>query len=1000
LIYIHNLQKFKLDLRFNDEYLYKVLNSFQLTAHLMTSYLPAKQAIYSIQQANQEFAMKFLRIFFVLTLAFLLMGADSEPIVPTAQKNASVSDMKVQIVNRHIERDDADEVIFQEGFEDGAEGWTTIDFTVIPDAWHKSNFNEMEQDNLLWWCGDTLLQYDFDPVGYDNSWLQWLDTPVLNLSEAGDNLTLTFDAWWLLEDPRIVPQWLAGHDAYDGWLVLISENGGEDFDSFEPLIPESPAYHAESIKGAAVFWDIGTMPGWFFMSINGDFPDTNRAERRDPEWLECTFDLSEYRGEEIVIRFLLIADGSVAAPFENIYLQESGICIDNIVISDGNVDFLVNNADDDPIPENGELIAGVRNEPSGDLWEISDENGHESDHSAHCPIEPNLLCGIVSPPLEIPGEEGMYTYFDFWVICNTQMADSDGDNALDDLFDIQISADKRAWTRVIYDYGDADTRPDFYEDWGYYQPGTWFQDDPDWGKALNLTAWAGQTVYLCWRLNTDAVMDNPQGTGVWIDDIRLISTLALENDVGVQWLHLDYPNTIGINSDGQTGIKNFGMSTQNNIRKYFKINDGRMTPITPWQGDLEGDTTRFYNFRVSGLDFADMATLYVWTDLNEDENTDNDIVALDFLIYPEGIYSLGYDNRTADDLIGFQPNNGPAVLFTPSDDGVVGEFDLQTVQVQWDDQGIEEEVEATLKIFSDIRGELGNEIYSDDIIVSSGQQHIDLSEVDALKNLSANFWVYFNINRDDNLPRIYGRDIAAGAPNWGEGHFYVSNGTNVQEGQFETQIQALVTSSGAPEVELTPGRNAIVFEDVAPDSVATMSLMIYGSGTSPTTIERVELSNDEQFDVFSEEELPIELGIGEYAQFYISFAPAIEEYWPTRLTFYCSDGYEFYIPVSGRSSDSVDQPDEAQPLTFGLEAPYPNPFNNVTTLRYSLETAGLVTLSVYDLSGRKQMNLVNDYMQSGRYSMSLNAENLPSGVYLIKLENGSQTAVKKMALMR
>ncbi|MCF7811561.1 T9SS type A sorting domain-containing protein [bacterium] len=944
--------------------------------------------------------MKFLRIFFVLTLALLFMGAGNEPIAPTAQVNTDGSEMRVQVVNRHIGRDDADEVIFEEGFEDGAEGWTFLDFTVIPEAWHKSDYNEREQDNLLWWCGDTLLQYDTDPVGYDNNWLQWLDTPVLNLSEAGDNLTLTFDAWWLLEDPRIVPQWLDGHDAYDGWLVLISENGGEDFDSFEPLMPTTPEYHAESIKGAAVYWDIGTMPGWFFMSIDGDFPDTNRAERRDPEWLECTFDLSEHRGEEIVIRFLLIADGSVAAPYENIYLQESGICIDNIVISDGNRDFLVNNADDEPIPENGELIAGVLNDPSGNPWDITDENGHESDHSAHCPIEPNLSCGIVSPPLEIPGEEGMYTYFDFWVICNTQMADSDGDNALDDLFDVQISTDKRAWTRVIYDYGDADTRPDFYEDWGHYEPGTWFQDAPDWGKALNLTAWAGETVYLCWRMITDDVMDDPQGSGVWIDDFRLISTLALENDVGIEWLHLDYPNGIGINSAGQVGVKNFGMLTQNNIRKYFKIDDGRTTPITPWQGDLEGDTCRFYNYRLSGIDYADMVTLYVWTDLNEDENTENDMAVLDFLIYPEGMYSLGYDNRTNDDLIGFMPDNGPAVLFTPEDDGIVGEFDIQAIDVQWFDNDIDEEVVATLKIFSDSRGNIGNELYSDDIIVTSSQQCIDLSEVDALKNLSIDFWVYFNINRDDNLPRIYGRDIAAGNPNWGEGHFFISNGQNVEEQEFEYQIQALVTSSGTPEHELKSGRDEVVIEDVEPDSVATVSLMIYGSGTSPTTIESVEIDGGDLFDVFAEEELPIELGIGEYTRFFVSFAPVEEDYWFTDLTFHCNNDYSLSVRVSGRSSDSVDQPVETQPLTFGLEAPYPNPFNNVTTLRYSLEAAGFVTLSVYDLSGRRQMTLVSDYMQSGNYSMSLNAENLPSGVYLIKLENGSQTAVKKMALMR
>ncbi|NQU06901.1 MAG: T9SS type A sorting domain-containing protein [Calditrichaeota bacterium] len=947
--------------------------------------------------------MKFLRVLSVLTLAFLLMGADSEPIVPTAQTDAKRSEMRVEVVRNNVGRDDADEIIFSEDFEDGAEGWTFLDFTDLPEAWHKSDFNEMEEDNLLWWCGDTLQQYDGDPVGYDNRWMQWLDSPPLDLSEAGDDIALSFDGWWLLEDPRLHPP-PDPYDGWDGWLVMISTDGG---DEFEPLIPESPDYHSERLSSAERVWDMPEIPGWVFYSTEDEWPDTTAFTRPEVEWVNCVFDLSDYRSADIVVRFILFSDNSVAAPYNNVYLQESGVCIDNIVITDGDTDFLVNNADDEPIPEDGELIAGVLNEPSGNPWEIADEDGHESDHSAHCPIEENLIAGIISPPLEIPGE-GWYTYFDFWVLCNTQMANSDTINDLEDLFDIQISTNLHNWTRVIYDYGADDDHADFYEDWGYYGPDVWFQTgDPnnqghlEWQWKLNLTAWAGETVYLCWRMITDDVMDDPQGSGLWIDDFRLISSEARENDVGIQWLHLDYPNSIGIFPEGEIDVKNFGMLPQNTIRKYFKVDNGRTIPIMPWVDPLESDSSRIYNFRLPEIDYADMATLTVWTNINEDENTENDISELDFHIYPEGIYLLGYDNRTADDLIRFPDlNTGPAVLFTPGDDGVDSLFDIQAIDVQWDDQGIEEEVEVTLKVFSDSRGNISNELHSEDIIVSSGQQRINLSEVDALKDLNIDFWVYFNINHEDNLPLINGRVVSEGAPNWGEEHFYLSDGEDADEVEFEFQIQALITSAGAPDHELTPGRDEIVIEDVEPDSVATVNLMIYGSGSSPTTIESVELSNDIQFDVYSEDELPIELGIGEYAQFYINFAPTEEEYWFTDLTFHCSDDYEISIRISGRSSNSVDQPDEAQPLTFGLDEPYPNPFNNVTTLRYSLETAGFVTLSVYDLSGRKQMTLVNNHVQSGVYTMSLNAENLPSGVYLIKLENGSQTAVRKMALIR
>lgn len=942
--------------------------------------------------------MRSIKPLLILILGLVLMGADRDASTPIAKIDTIDQDFTWSSINRHNpERDDPDEVIFSEDFEEGAEGWTTLDFTVTDTAWHKSDFNQREEDDLLWWCGDTLLQYDDDPVGYDNSWLQWLDTPPLNLSEAGDELTLTFDAWWLLEDPRIVPP-PDPYDGWDGWLVMISTDGGEEF---APIEPVGPAYTAERLSAAERFWEVeAEIPGWVFVSTSEEWPDSNRAERPDPEWLECEFDLSEYRNEEVIVRFILFSDRAVAAPFGNVYLQESGVCIDNILISDGEEPFLANNADDDPIPENGELIAGCFNEASGIPWEFTDEDGHESENSAHCPIEENLECGLISPPIEIQGE-GWYTYFDFWVICNTQMADSDGDGALDDLFDVQISTDQRSWTRIIYDYG-AEDHDEFYENWGHYQPGTWFRTDlEEWRIMLNLTAWAGETVYLCWRMITDDVMDDPQGSGLWLDDIRVISTEAREHDVGIEWLHLNYPNTIGLRADGQIVVKNYGMVTQNNVRKYFRLGEeGRVTPITPWQGDLEGDSSRAYNFRVSAQDYADEFALFTWTDLVDDENPENDMAVLDFVIYPEEMYKLGYDNRYADDFVRFAIDNGPAVLFTPSDDGVDGRFDLQWIDVQWDDQQVNEEVYTTLRIFADNRGDLGQQLFTDEILVESEQQRIDLSEIETLKNIDTDFWIYFNVNRDDLLPVFTGRTVVGDDPNWGEGHYYVSNGGAVEERPFELLIQALTTSAGAPEVELTPGSETVDFGLVEPDSIAEISLMVFGSGTTPVTIESIEISNDALFDYVSVEELPIELGIGEYAQFLLYFVPRVEEYWTAWMTFQCSDDYEFSVRLRGRSTEDVNFEDESLPLRFELAKPYPNPFNSVTTLNYSLDVAGDVKLGVYDLSGRMLITLADCWQPEGRYTIPFNGDNLPSGVYLIKLQSGTKTTARKVMLMR
>ena len=936
--------------------------------------------------------MKQIRILLIPLMALALMGADFDASMPT---------VKVPTFDFRTERiplpgqDAADEVIFSEGFEEGAEGWRTVDFTGTDTAWHKSDFREREEDGLHWWCGDTLEDYAGPPVGYDNRWLQWLDTPVLNLTDAGENLELTFDAWWLLEDPRIVPQWLGDYDAYDGWLVMISENGGDDFDALTPISPE---YHAERIKGAGVFWDIGDLPGWFFMSIDGDFPDTNRAERREPEWLECSFDLSEYRAEDIVIRFLLIADSTVAAPYDNIYLQESGICIDNILISDGETDFLVNNVDDDPEPEGEDLRAGFlpRAEPSGDHWEITDEDGHESEHSAHCPIEASLFNGLITPPIEIP-EEGWYTYFDYWLIANTVGFDPDADGALDDYFELLIRTESSGWQQILYDYGDPVNRSDWFENWAHYTPGTWFRDDlEEWRRMHNLSQFAGETVQLCWRVRTDGRMDDDQGTGIWIDDFRVMSTQALENDVGLDWLHIGYPVAENLNTECQVQVRNYGMITQNEIRKYYQIDDGRMAPIVPF-GELGPDETEVFNFRLQRIPYAGMVVLRAYTALPDDDAPENDAIEVDLLIYPENMYRLGYDDRRATTYITFETGN-PAVLFTPPDDGVPGAFDLQAIDVGWFDNDIEEEVNTTLRIFADNRGELGDELFSDEIRVISGVQRINLNEVDALKNLEIDFWVYFSIDRDDNLPWFDGRIISEDTPYWGAGHYYIDDGESVDERELEVQIQALITTDVSVEPDVVPSREEIDFKGVAVDDVKTIHLTVFGFGTSPVTIESIEIDND-QFFIFYDGEFPVTLALGDYTVFDVLFVPTSMDYVTATLTFNCNDESPPEVTLIGGVL-AVGDEDTPSPFEFSLGEAYPNPFNSTTRFEYSLDMDGYISLSLYDLSGRKIMNFVEGRMSAGRHEAILEAGVLPTGIYLIKLETSNRTAVKKVALIR
>lgn len=86
--------------------------------------------------------------------------------------------------------------------------------------------------------------------------------------------------------------------------------------------------------------------------------------------------------------------------------------------------------------------------------------------------------------------------------------------------------------------------------------------------------------------------------------------------------------------------------------------------------------------------------------------------------------------------------------------------------------------------------------------------------------------------------------------------------------------------------------------------------------------------------------------------------------------------------------------------SFKLNQNYPNPFNPSTQIRFSIPASGFVNLSVFDFSGRKVSELVNDTKPSGEYVVDFNASGFSSGVYFYRLTAGNFTEVKKMTLLK
>jgi hypothetical protein len=88
------------------------------------------------------------------------------------------------------------------------------------------------------------------------------------------------------------------------------------------------------------------------------------------------------------------------------------------------------------------------------------------------------------------------------------------------------------------------------------------------------------------------------------------------------------------------------------------------------------------------------------------------------------------------------------------------------------------------------------------------------------------------------------------------------------------------------------------------------------------------------------------------------------------------------------------------PKDFFLYQNFPNPFNPTTNIRFDIAKAGLVTLSVYDITGKKVADLVNENLNAGKHTVDFNASNISSGVYFYKIETPDFTSIKKMMLIK
>ena len=110
--------------------------------------------------------------------------------------------------------------------------------------------------------------------------------------------------------------------------------------------------------------------------------------------------------------------------------------------------------------------------------------------------------------------------------------------------------------------------------------------------------------------------------------------------------------------------------------------------------------------------------------------------------------------------------------------------------------------------------------------------------------------------------------------------------------------------------------------------------------------------------------------------------------------FATSDTYYFTIDPTSMSLDDYMNG------SFDLYNNYPNPFNPITEIGFSVPYHSFVNINVYDISGNFIDKLTENYYSAGSYKVYWDASNYPSGIYFYEMKTDNYVLKNKMTLIK
>jgi predicted GH43/DUF377 family glycosyl hydrolase len=79
---------------------------------------------------------------------------------------------------------------------------------------------------------------------------------------------------------------------------------------------------------------------------------------------------------------------------------------------------------------------------------------------------------------------------------------------------------------------------------------------------------------------------------------------------------------------------------------------------------------------------------------------------------------------------------------------------------------------------------------------------------------------------------------------------------------------------------------------------------------------------------------------------------------------------------------------------------FPNPVRSQAFITFTIPEISPISIAMYDIYGKKVLDLVNGSKYPGMYRTAVNTEDLPAGIYLCRLVSGTRNAVTKLIVIK